>query len=263
MKALKYGMLLLSLAAFGQSKEEEKFTDDNIVEGNNDFAAQDYLSAEAKYRMAQSKSPSNASTTYNLGNAIYRQGHKTEAAYTYAQAIKDAQTKEQKHKAYHNLGNVFMQGKSYKDAVEAYRNALRNNPYDEETRYNFALAKKMLKDNPPPKAPTQEKEGDSKSMSPKNKGKNPNKGGEGDQKTKVNTAPDSNGNGEQKQRTGSQGIDNNGKGVEGAPKPDPGTLQSRQRMENLLDAMNDDERKTQEKVRAVKVPVQRKQEKDW
>ena len=42
-----------------------------------------------------------------------------------------------------------MKEKNYTKAVETYKNALRNNPADEETRYNFALAKKMLKDNPP------------------------------------------------------------------------------------------------------------------
>ena len=63
--------------------------------------------------------------------------------------MKTAKTATQKHKAFHNLGNVFMKEKNYTEAVEAYKNALRNNPSDDETRYNYALAKKMLKENPP------------------------------------------------------------------------------------------------------------------
>jgi cytochrome c-type biogenesis protein CcmH/NrfG len=46
-----------------------------------------------------------------------------------------------KHRAFHNLGNVLWM-KRITQAVEAYKNALRNDPSDEETRYNYALAKK-------------------------------------------------------------------------------------------------------------------------
>jgi tetratricopeptide (TPR) repeat protein len=48
------------------------------------------------------------------------------------------------------MGNALMELKQYDKAVEAYKNALRNNPSDEKTRYNYALAKEMLKNNPPP-----------------------------------------------------------------------------------------------------------------
>ena len=55
----------------------------------------------------------------------------------------------EKHKAYHNLGNTFMNDKKYQEAVESYKEALRNNPKDDETRYNLALAKDLLEKNPP------------------------------------------------------------------------------------------------------------------
>ena len=116
-----------------------------------------------------------SAAAYNLGNAIYRQKQPGEAANAYLNAIKNARTKQQKHMAYHNLGNVMMKEKNYQGAVEAYKNALRNNPADEETRYNFALAKKMLKDNPPPKQDQkkQDQKQDNKSQPLKdNKGDN-------------------------------------------------------------------------------------------
>ena len=261
MRAIRFSFLLLCMAAFGQAPEE-KVTDDDIVEGNRQFIAGDYSDAESKYRISQSKSPSNASSTYNLGNAVYRQGENIEAGYIYLQAVKDALTKEQKHRAYHNLGNVFMRVKDYRSAVDAYMNALRNNPADEETRYNFALAKKMLKDNKSPENPLEKKGGDSKTMAPKDKGKDPKKAGEGDEKTKADAAPNSDGNSERRQKRGRQGLQNGGD-IDGAPKPEPGTNEARQHMENLLDAVNNEENSVQEKVRAMKVPVQRRQEKDW
>ena len=57
------------------------------------------------------------------------------------QATKASTSKEEKHKAFHNIGNVLMQNKKCKEAVEAYKNALRNDPTDDETRYNLGLAK--------------------------------------------------------------------------------------------------------------------------
>ena len=57
---------------------------------------------------------------------------------------KFADNSTSKHQAFHNMGNVFMKQKDYAKAVETYKNALRNNPQDEETRYNYALAKELL-----------------------------------------------------------------------------------------------------------------------
>ena len=97
------------------------------------------------------KSPKRRLHLTILGNTIYTIKQPSEAKFAYAKAIEAATTRPEKHQAFHNLGNVFMKEKKYTEAVEAYKNALRNDPSDEETRYNYALAKKMLKDNPPPK----------------------------------------------------------------------------------------------------------------
>ena len=60
------------------------------------------------------------------------------------QTQKFSKDKSEKHMAFHNMGNVFMKKKDYAKAVESYKNALRNNPKDDETRYNYALAKELL-----------------------------------------------------------------------------------------------------------------------
>ena len=59
---------------------------------------------------------------------------------------KFSENKTEKHAALHNMGNVYMKKKEYEKAVESYKNALRNNPSDNETRYNYALAKSLLED---------------------------------------------------------------------------------------------------------------------
>ena len=122
-----------------------------MPKGNDSFAEKKYDDAEAEYRISESKNPKKSIASYNLGNAVYRQNQSGEAKYHYAKALKNAKTRTEKHQAFHNIGNTLMKDKDYGGAVEAYKNALRNNPADEETRYNYALAKKMLKENPPKK----------------------------------------------------------------------------------------------------------------
>jgi len=177
----------------------------------------------------------------------------SESKFAYANALKNLKTRSQKHKAFHNIGNVFMKEKDYTQAVEAYKNALRNNPEDEETRYNYALAKKMLKDNPPPK---DDKNKDKKDKD-KDKDKDKNKDKEKDKKDENKENKDDKKDGDKNKNEGKPKDD------QGQPKPKPGGI-SKERLENLLDAVNNEEKKIQDKVNANKVkgsPV--KTEKDW
>lgn len=142
-KGILYILLLVSFAVFAQEKDKA------LPQANDEYAQKKFVDAEANYRISHSKFPKKADASYNLGNAIYKQNQNSEAIFEYEKAIKNSKSREQKHKAFHNLGNVFMKEKNYSEAVEAYKNALRNKPSDEETRYNYALAKKKLKENPP------------------------------------------------------------------------------------------------------------------
>ena len=130
----KIVFLLLSISGFNQEKK-----DFDLPEGNSQFAKKEYADAEANYRVSKGKHPQKAAASYNLGNAIYRQNQPVEAKTAFAKAIETAVDKQQKHRAYHNIGNVFMKEKEYDKAVEAYKNALRNNPSDEETRLQLCI----------------------------------------------------------------------------------------------------------------------------
>lgn len=240
MKKLIYIFIFLPVWLSAQEK-------DNILpKGNEAFMEKKYAEAEADYRVSQSKF-AKASSAYNLGNSIYRQKQVSEAKKPFLAAIKSAKTYQQKHMAFHNLGNVYMKEKKYTEAVEAYKNALRNDPKDEETRYNLALAKKFLKDNPPPKD-KKDKKDDKKEDKKKDQKKNPDQ----DKKEDKPKEP------EEKEK------DKDGKPEEKPqPKPAPSGI-SKERVKNLLDAVNNEEKKVQEKVNAKKVkapPV--RTEKDW
>lgn len=234
-----YSFLLLSFAIFAQEK------DMNLPKANDEFADKKYANAEAEYRISLSNNPKKAIASYNLGNSIYKQNQGSEALLSYEKTIKIATERPEKHKAFHNSGNIYMAEKNYSAAVEAYKNALRNNPNDEETRYNFALAKKMLKDNPP-------KKDDKKKDDKKDKKDDKKKDDKKDDKKK-----DDKKDGEKKDKNDNKGNE------DGKPKPRPGGI-PKERVQNLLDAVNNEEKKIQDKVNAKKVkgkPIQT--EKDW
>ncbi|WP_238989425.1 tetratricopeptide repeat protein [Flavobacterium sp. LMO8] len=248
MRKIVYILILLnSFVVFSQEKDK------NLYNGNQSFTEKKYVDAEADYRVTESKkSPKKAVAGYNLGNSIYRQNQQGEAQIKYIQALEVAKTKEEKHRIYHNLGNTFMLDKNYKAAEEAYKNALRNNSKDEETRYNYALAKRKNKDNPPPKDDKKDNKGgggqDNKPQ-PEN-----NKKDKGDEKKDQDKNK-----GEDKKEDKGDGDKKEDKNEN--PKPSGA---DKQRIDNILDAVNNAEKKVQDKVNAKKVkarPVSN--EKDW
>ena len=241
MRKIVYIVTLLNcFVHFSQEKDK------NLYNGNQSFTEKKYVDAEADYRVTESKkSPKKAVAGYNLGNSIYRQNQQGEAQIKYIQALETAKTKTEKHRIYHNLGNTFMLEKKYDLAADAYKNALRNNPNDEETRYNYALAKRKNKDNPPPKDD-----------------KKDNKGGGGQDnkpQPEINKKDQDKNKGEEKKEDKGDGEKNEDKNEN--PKPSGA---DKQRIDNILDAVNNAEKKVQDKVNAKKVkarPVSN--EKDW
>ena len=240
-----YVLLTLSIAVSAQEKDK------TLPKANDEYAEKNFVEAEANYRISHSKFPKRIVAPFNLGNAIYKQNQVAEAKFAYSTALKNTKSRVQRHKVFHNLGNVFIKKKNYSAAVDAYKDALRNKPSDEETRYNYALAKKMLKDNPPPK--------DDKNKD-KNKDKKDDKKDKKDQDKKDEKKD---GDKDKKDNKGDKDKKDEKPGEQGKPKPIPGGI-SKQRTENLLDAVNNEEKKIQDKVNAQKVkgkPVQT--EKDW
>lgn len=259
MKQVIFFMSLLFSLAICAQEEVKKEKDKILPKANEAFAEKKYTEAEAQYRISNSKGISGAASSYNLGNSIYRQNHFSESKYAYSQAYEKAITKEEKHKALHNLGNVYMKEKQYSKAVEAYKNALRNNPSDEETRYNYALAKEYLKNNPEDQNQDQK---DDKKEDKKDDKKDDQKQDKGDgDKDKKDDKKD--GDKDQNKGDKKDGDKDQDENQGGQPKPQPSGI-SKESVQNLLDAVNNEEKKVQEKVNAQKVKAKHVQtEKDW
>lgn len=134
-------MLLMSVSAFAQKAER-----DYIRKGNRAFKDSIYVDAEVDYRKALDANPQSTIARFNLGNTLLWQNKAQEAMNEFADAARIEKDKGRKAQIFHNMGVIFHSTKEYEKAIEMYKEALRNNPSDDETRYNLALAQKMLKD---------------------------------------------------------------------------------------------------------------------
>lgn len=118
-----------------------------LHQGNRSFNAGDYASAEQYYREALKSDPRNTRAIFNLGDTYLAQNNPQEAMKMYADAAKSEPNKVIRAMAFHNMGYIHHKNKQYAEAIKYYKEALRNNPHDEDTRYNLALCQKQLKDN--------------------------------------------------------------------------------------------------------------------
>ena len=134
--------LLLLFVAFTASAQTDR---QYIREGNKQFRIGDYAKAEVSYRKAVEKNPKNPQAVYNLGNALMAQKKDSAAVQQFEQSAQIETNPMRKSAAYHNMGVICQTHKMYGEAIEAYKNALRNNPNDNETRYNLVLCKHLKK----------------------------------------------------------------------------------------------------------------------
>ena len=149
---MKYFLIILCIpfTLFSQEKKKDEKLQrqarEHIRQGNKLYNAASYADAEVAFKKALEKAPESKKASYNLGNAVYQQNRNKEAIKQFGELEKTLKSKDAKAEAYHNLGNSLMNEKQYGPAVDAFKKALRNNPKDNETRYNLALAQEKLKE---------------------------------------------------------------------------------------------------------------------
>lgn len=263
-----------SFAQQSTRQEVKNIKDANayLYDASEAMQEDNFAQGEANYRNAIALNPEDKTGKYNLGNAYYQAEMNDAAMMRYIQAAKIATTKKAKHKAYHNLGNTFMNAKQYKEAVEAFKNALRNNPQDEETRYNYALAKELLENEQnqgggeDEKDKEQEKQEEKEEEKEKENNEENKEGDEGDEKEDKEDGKEKEdeNKGDEEEDKGKPNEPN--KEQEKQPKKQqqqPGKL-SPQQVKNLLEAMNNEEKKVQDKINVKKQKGAKvKSNKDW
>jgi len=237
--------LLFFIKVSSQETTINKESNNLTLDGNIEFADKNLIEAETLYRKSISKDSLNIKASYNLGNSFYRNELKQEAINQYKSSIKKAKSKETIHKSFHNLGNIYMQNEDYQNAVNSFKNALLNNPSDDETRYNYVLAKELLKNQQ-----KDNKKDDKKDEKKKDDKKDEKKDDKKDEKKKDDKKDDKKNN---------KGDNKNDK----KEKPQPNKI-SPEQLKNLLKAMDNEEKKVQKKINKNKIkgtPVKNK--KDW
>lgn len=281
--------------AFAQDYRERS----SIRSGNRAYEAQDYAGSEEKYRAALEKQPASYEAAFNLGDALYKQGRYEESLQVFDSLSKSPLlTAEQMSKVYHNMGNALFAQQKLQEAAESYKQSLRARPDDLETKYNLAYVQKLLEDQQQNQQNNQDNQNNQNQQDNQNqqgnngqnqqnqnqqngdngqdnndKGQNDrnnddrNQQGNNDRNNGQNDQNDQNGDGDRQQDNGDK-PDNGGgdnpdrRDGDGRQQPQGGQI-SREDAENILDALQQQEDKTREKVNAQRAVGVAASGKNW
>lgn len=134
-------LLLLTAAASNTAAQEER---PHVRRGVALLEQERFAEAEAEFRSALQLKPSSFEAAYNLGTALFRQEKYDEALQQLQATTPFANDDKQRLASlFHNLGNSYLFGQNIDQSIEAYKQALRHNPLDDETRYNLIAAMKL------------------------------------------------------------------------------------------------------------------------
>jgi Ca-activated chloride channel homolog len=151
--------LLLLISSNVVLAQSERTT---IRKGNDQYKEKKFSEAEKNYRKSLEKNPQSYAGNYNLGNALYKQKKYEDASRQYMQSSGvDADKNNQAH-SYYNMGNSFLKAEKYKESVEAYKMALRNNPKDDDARYNLSYALSKMRQQQDQKKDNKDQKKDNK-----------------------------------------------------------------------------------------------------
>ncbi len=247
---LLFLFVLLATTGFAQRQVRQA-----TREGNNLFHKEDFLNAEIQYRKALEVAPNDSLATYNLGNALIRQQQDEKAKESLQQFVNAASAAQKggnralASKAYFNAGDVCMAAQQYQEAVQFFKRSLRNNPLDDEARYNLALAQKLLQqqqdENQDQNKDDQQQQQQQQDQQQQNQ----------DQQQDQNKDQQQQDPPQQDQQQDQQ---------EQQPQQQQGQM-SKDQAEAILNANNRDEQQTQEKVQQQQMQQmqRRKTSKDW
>lgn len=223
-------LLLSGTHVYGQNENKV------IRQGNKAFEKDNFIEAELNYRKALENDPNSWRGNFNLGNAVYRQQNFDEATRAFQRAIANQTNHKELSKAFYNYGNSLLMNQQIPESIEAYKNALRLNPEDEDARHNLAYAMHLM-DQMEQEPQPQPQDGDS---------------GDDDQDSPDQQQDESQ---DDKQRDPSE--------QQQQETPSPQQI-SRQEAERMLQALREEEEKTLEKIKEQKFQDERVGvEKDW
>ncbi len=247
-------------------------TDKLIRKGNKAYGESKFSEAENHYSKVLEINPSQEKSLYNQGNAYYKQEKYEDAVQNFelsAQMLKDPL---EQAAAYHNLGNTHFKAQKYQESLNAYKEALKRNPKDLETKYNLMLAKKMLEqqqnqNQQQNQDQDQNKEQEDNKNEEQNKNNKENQNNEEQQNQDQDQDQDQqkdNKKQEEQSQNGEQQQNKKGEEEKQSQQAITPSKLSKEEAERILEALMNEENKVQEKLIKKKgKPVKVENDKDW
>lgn len=222
-----------------------------VRKGNQKYIEGKYDEAEKEYNKALDIKNMLPEGVFNLGDVAYKKKDYERAARQFETAAMVAKDNRTKAKAYHNLGNTYLDAAQYDKSIEAYKHALRLNPNDMDTKYNLAYAQRMLKKNPQQNQQNQDNNQDNQNQQQQNNQNQQQQ--EADRKNKEQQQQEQQQQQQQAQEEQAQ-----------QSQPKQGQI-SKEDAQRLLEALMQQEQKVQQQIVNKKLPPAEKKrvEKDW
>ena len=242
---MKKCLIVLAGLFFASSAWAQQHARKYIHEGNKAYDQKKYPNAEVDYRQARDVAKNTVVPDFNLGTALYKQKKYDKAAENFLSVAEKSNRNKEKADAFYNLGNTLLQAKKIDENIVAYKNALKYNPGDMDAKYNLLYAMKLKKQQ----QQQQKKNKQGKNQNQQNKNKQNKQNQQNKQNKEQQKQQQQN---QQKQAQNQQQQKKNPQ----QQQPQPGKI-SKQDAERLLQALANDEKKVQAKVKKAKAQQKR------
>jgi len=202
-----------------------------IRKGNREYEKNDFADSEISYRKAIDKNKQSPDAVFNVGDALYKQKKFEDAGKQFAENISQSADKKKKSEGLYNLGNSLLKANKVKESIEAYKGSLKLRPESREAKYNLAYAQDLLKKQEEQQKKQQDKDKQDQKKDNKKDNQNKDQNKDKDQQKDKNNNQDK--DQQQKQQEQQQGM-------------------SKDDAQRLLNALANDEKNVQEKVKLAK-----------
>jgi tetratricopeptide (TPR) repeat protein len=230
-------LILMYLSVIPLSAQADKKF---IRQGNRQYEKEKFSDSEILYRKATDKNKGSADAVFNTGDALYKQKKYEEVGRQFSENQKMYEDRDKKSASLYNLGNSLLMANKLKESIDAYKSSLRIKPDDQEAKYNLAYAQDLLRKQEEQKQQQQQQQ----NKNDQNK----------DQDKKDDQKKDQNNNNQQQDQQQQNQQDQ---------QQDPQAI-SKEDAERLLNAIANDEKNVQEKVKLAKAAKEKvKTIKNW
>jgi Ca-activated chloride channel family protein len=249
--------LLAAVSALGQQMPERR----EVRKGNRLYNKGEYQQSIERYGRALMLDPASFEATYNLGNALSKAEMYDKAEQMQNRAAADTlRSDTERAEAYYNLGNTQFRQKKYREALESYKRSLLLNPDDREAKYNYAYTKHLLDDEQKNGGGGGGDQNQQNKDQQNQQGQN-NQNQQGQDQNKDQNKDQGQDNQDQNKDQG-QGQPDGKDGEQGEGQPRPEGI-SPQEQEQMLDAIQAQEDRTQEKLKEKRRAMVVRSGKNW